>query len=193
MANAKIQDMTPDEFLVWNLSQERRYELVDGVPYPLRAMSGASNVHDQIAVNIIASLHQSLRGSGCRPTTPDTAVRTSIKRVRRPDVTIECAPPEAKSYEARNPVCVFEILSPTTRKTDSLDKLAEYLRHPTLKMIVFIDPDVVEVLLHMRDANGEWQNTRLDRITERFTVPGTPAVLELADIYDGVPLPPSVS
>jgi Uma2 family endonuclease len=118
MAEAKHKEMTADEFLIWCLSQDERYELVDGFPVPLRAMTGASTLHDQIAVNTIASLHAQLRGTGCRPTTPDVALRTAIKRVRRPDVTIECAPPESKSYESRNPIATFDVLSPTTRKTD---------------------------------------------------------------------------
>ena len=110
MAHAKPKEMTADEFLIWNLSQEERYELVDGFPVPLRGMSGASTTHDQIVVNLIALLRDRLRGTNCRPTTPDVALRTAIKRVRRPDVTIERAPPDAKSYEARNPVAVFEVL-----------------------------------------------------------------------------------
>jgi Uma2 family endonuclease len=105
-------DMTADEFLLWNLTQDQRYELVDGQPVPLRAMSGASAFHDEIVVNIIAALRAKLRDAGCSPRTADTAVRTAIKRVRRPDVTIECSPPQAKTYEARNPVAVFEVMSP---------------------------------------------------------------------------------
>ncbi len=187
MAEAKIKDMTADEFLIWNLSQDQRYELVDGVPAPLRAMTGASNVHDQIVVNIIAALHPQLRGTGCRPTTADTAVRTAIEKVRRPDVTIECAPPESKTYEAHNPVAVFEILSPTTRKTDRHVKLAEYMRHPALKTITLVDPDVVDVLVYTRDAGGSWQNERFDRLDQSITLAGTAAVLDLMAIYDGVP------
>lgn len=96
-------------------------------------MAGASTAHDRITSNIIGLMFAQLRGSGCWPTTPDTAVRTKINRVRRPGVTIECAPPDQKSYEARNPVAAFEVLSPTTEGTDNLIKLPEYMRHPTLR------------------------------------------------------------
>lgn len=187
MAEAQQRDMTADEFLIWNLSQEQRYELVDGVPVPLRGMTGASNVHDQIAVNLIGLLHRALRGSGCRPTTADTALRTSIKRVRRPDVMVECAPAEPRSYEARNPVAVFEILSPTTRKTDHHVKLAEYMRHPSLRTIVLVDPDATDVLVYSREASGEWQHQQFGDASRSFALDGTPAVLAIADIYDGLP------
>ena len=189
MAEARQKEMTADEFLLWCLDQEERYELVDGFPVPLRAMTGASNPHDAILVNIIGHLFNQLRGTGCRPTTPDTALRTAIKKIRRPDVMIECAPPDAKTYEARNPVAVFEVLSPTTRKNDRNIKLPEYLRHPSLRTVVLIDPDVMDVLVYFREPNGDWQDERLYSPEHRLQLRGTPAVLTLAEIYEGVALP----
>ena len=93
MAETRQKEMTAGEFYRWCLDQEERFELVDGFPVPLRAMSGASTTHDQIVVNVIAALKQMLRGTGCRPTTADVALRTGIKRSRRPYVMIECAHP----------------------------------------------------------------------------------------------------
>ena len=55
---AQSKEMTADEFLLWNLAQEQRYELVDGYPVPLRGMSGASPFHDRIASNLIGLLFQ---------------------------------------------------------------------------------------------------------------------------------------
>ena len=46
--------MEGDEFLLWCLDQEDRYELVNGVP--VKMMAGASRAHDRVAVNLIASL-----------------------------------------------------------------------------------------------------------------------------------------
>jgi len=139
MADARQQTMTVEEFLEWNLSQDQRYELVDGHPVPLRAMAGAKAEHDTLVVNLIVALGNQLRGSPRKPRTADTAVRTKIKNVRRPDVTVECAAVERGSLEARNPIAVFEVLSPTTRKIDRTIKLEEYRRHPTLRTIVHIE------------------------------------------------------
>ena len=189
MTEAARKLMTVEEFFDWCRTQDERYELVDGSPVPLRAMSGASMSHDAIAVNLIIGLGNQLRGTGCRPTTPDAGLRTAIRRVRRPDVTIECAPPSATSYEAKNPIAVLEILSPTTRKNDRNIKLPEYLRHPSLRTVVLIDPDVMDVLVYFREAGGDWQDERLYLPDHRLQLRGTPAVLTLADIYEGVALP----
>ena len=190
MANLKHKEMSADEFLIWNLSQDERFELVDGFPVPLRSMAGASDAHDSIVVNVIAALKLQLRGSDCRPSTSDKALRTSIKRVRRPDVTIECSSVDPKSYESRNPIAVFEVLSPTTRKIDRNVKLEEYKRHPTLHTIVHIDPDLMDVLLYVRATNGQWDIERHDQAEATVKITGTPVALALSDIYDGVPIPP---
>jgi Uma2 family endonuclease len=188
MADAARHVMTVEEFFVWCENQENRYELVDGIPVPLRAMSGASDAHDAIVVNLIGTLFAQLAGTTCRPSTADKALRTAIRRVRRPDVTIECSPVTPKTYEARNPVAVFEILSPTTRKNDRAEKLPEYMRHPSLRAIVHIDPDVMDVLVYARGSDGQWDARRLLAATDAITVPGMDVTIDLTTLYAGVPL-----
>ena len=56
MGEVQTRAMSVDEFYQWQLDQDERYELVDGVPVPLRAMTGPSNVHDVILTNVIALL-----------------------------------------------------------------------------------------------------------------------------------------
>jgi Uma2 family endonuclease len=186
MAAPKHKEMTVEEFLEWCTTQDERYELVDGFPVPLRGMSGASTAHDRIASNIIIVIGGQLRGSPCWPTTPDTALRTSIKRVRRPDVTIECAPPDLKSYEARNPIAAFEILSPSTQTVDKLVKLPEYMRHPKLRRIVIVVPERRAVVVYSREGAEPWDSAEFHDPADIIEIPGTNAKISLADIYDGV-------
>lgn len=65
--------MTADEFLVWCLDQEGKWELVDGEP--LLMMAGATDRHDRVVVNLIAMLRSRLRArvAGRRPTTSPRA------------------------------------------------------------------------------------------------------------------------
>ena len=81
MANVAYQTMSVDEFLVWQLDQEVRYELVEG--HPVKMQTGASNYHDVITVNVILALGNQLRGKPCRVATADTAIRTRIRSARR--------------------------------------------------------------------------------------------------------------
>ena len=76
MASAAVKLMTADEFLLWQQDKEVRYELVDGVP--IEMMTGASDVHDRVVINLIVLLGHQLRGTRCRPTTADVALRTTF-------------------------------------------------------------------------------------------------------------------
>jgi Uma2 family endonuclease len=186
MANTQQQTMTGDEFLIWCLDQEDRYELIDGVPVPLRGMAGASRAHHRVVVNIIIALGNQLGDGPCMPTTADTALRTSIKRIRRPDVMIECTPPTSGSYEAHAPLAAFEVLSPSTRTTDRLSKLGEYMRHPTLRHIVLIDPVPFDVLVYSRELGCEWASLSYRHPEDRFELHGCSASLTLQQIYRNI-------
>ena len=139
MAETASRLMTPEEFFRWQLDQEDLYELVDGVPVKmLKMMTGASSRHDLVVVNLIALLRAQLRGSRCRPTTDDIALRTKIHSVRRPDVAVECGPFVRDAYESREPKFVAEVLSPSTTDIDRFRKLEEYKRHPSLVYILLL-------------------------------------------------------
>lgn len=117
-------------------------------------------------------------------------MRTSIKRVRRPDTTIECAPPSPESYEARNPVAVLDVLSPSTRPNDRSVKLQEYMRHPTLRTIVHIDPEVSDVLVYRRGQDGQWGIERFEDAAAVITIDDPAVRMSLAAVDAGVPIAP---
>ena len=56
MAETQMRSMTPEEVEEWQLDQDERYELVEGVPAPLLATTFESYVHDVILVNCIIEL-----------------------------------------------------------------------------------------------------------------------------------------
>ena len=201
MAQPQSKRMTADEFLMWHLGQEDKFELVDGIPVLKHArsatargspagrmMAGGANNHSSIASNIQGYLFSRLKGTPCRPHGSKLAVRTSISQVRYPEVTIDCAPPTRGVLEAINPIAVFEVLSRTTRPNDLQVKLLEYLRHPNLKTIVIVEPEIADVVVHARDTGGQWQTERLRSLDDKFAIQDTEAWLTLAEIYDGVTL-----
>ncbi len=189
MADAVTRLMTCEEFYIWQLDQDERYELVDGVPVPLRAMTGASNVHDVIVVNCIIELGTRLRGKPCRVASADTALRTTIRSTRRPDVTVDCAPPDGRSFEAHRPTVVIEVLSPSTLKIDLFTKLEEYRRHPTLRHILLIDPDEVSAKLYSRVDGAEWDDATLKGKEDVIEFEAIGISLPLGALYDRIELP----
>lgn len=187
MSQSLAAPMKVEEFLRWQELQDERYELVDGRPVPHRMMTGASNRHDGLVANIIGLLWSQLRGSRCRVATADTAVRTSIRSIRRPDVTVDCAPMQVDAYEAHQPTLVVEVLSPATRRIDQVAKLEEYKRLKSLRYILLVEPERVSVLLLARMEDG-WSTSTWTVAEGSVDLPEIGATLPLADIYEGVPL-----
>jgi Uma2 family endonuclease len=190
MAEADRRRMTVEEFYLWCLDQEERWELVDGVPVRLRGMTGASHRHDIVVVNAIGEFREKLRGRPCRATTADTALRTSIRTTRRPDLMIECAPPEINAYEAREPLLVLEVLSPSTRTLDRIKKLDEYKLIRSLRYVLIVEPGSIEGVFSVRQDDGSWVSRTLTGPDALIDVPEVGISLPLGALYEGVPLDP---
>lgn len=179
--------MSADEFLTWCLDQDGKWELVGGEP--ILMMTGASETHDLVVVNLLSWLRTALRGGPCRPTTDDVAARMIGGNVRRPDVTIACGPPDPTSLESKEPRAFFEVLSPSTRSFDLLKKPEEYKRLPSLRHIVLVDPARPRVWLWSRsDENAPWTDTDVEGLEATVALSALDLSLPMAEIYDGVPL-----
>ena len=187
MAVAAEKLMEVDEFLHWCLRQEGKFELIDGIPVEM--MAGASRMHDRIVVNIIVALDKQLRGGPCHPTTADTALRTRIRSVRRPDVMVTCDPPRGDVYEALEPRLAVEVLSKSNTGVSWERKLKEYRRHEKLDYILLVDSEVVAVTLYQRTAKG-WDDVDADALADVIKLPKLKCRLSLAEIYDATGLEP---
>ena len=185
MAASARKQMTVEEFFEWQLRQEDRYELVEGVP--VKMMAGASNFHDVILVNILGLLHSQLRGSPCRASSPDSSVRTRTKSIRRPDVTVTCEPPLPNTYEARDPRLVVEVLSPSNVGVTWERKLGEYYRLQGLKYLLLVDSREIKATLFTRTAT-DWEPTDADDLDAIIELPEISCRLTMREIYEGLQL-----
>jgi Uma2 family endonuclease len=183
MAQTAIPPMSVDEFLLWQQEQEDRYELVEG--YPVKLMTGASEFHDAIVTNVIIALGNQVRGSPCRPTTADLAVRTKIRSIRRPDETVTCDEPRKGSYQARNPRFIVEVLSPSNVGMGWQRKLEEYRHLDGLAYILLIDSQAVQATLITRSGEA-WSHEDFDGRDGVIEPPAIACRLTMTDIYSGL-------
>jgi len=185
MAELAVSFKTRQEFYLWCEEQEDRFELVDGFPVPMHGQqSGASNFHDIVVTNALASLHSQLRGSPCRATTADTAVPITHNRCRRADMLVTCEPPKDKTYETGEPRLVMEVLSPSNRGAAWKRKLNDYRNLvPTLTYLVLVDPLRVWVSVETRSEVG-WTESTHEDITETLAFPELGCELRLTDLYE---------
>ena len=185
MAETKPKTMTVEEFFEWQRSQDKNYELVDGVPIlHVKAITGASDRHDAVTVNAILSLGNQLRGKPCRPRTDDRSVRT-WRGTRRPDLLIECGKPDARSMEAADPRVVIEVLSPSTTRFDHFQKLEEYKLHSAIKIILLVDTEAQRVTIWRRGDAG-WAYQEETGLAAVIDLTEIDAKLPLSELYEDV-------
>lgn len=174
------------EFFAFLLTSQEKWELEDGVPV---MMAGATQRHQDVAANLLAFLHQRLRGSGCRPTGSDTGVLTGDASVRYPDLVVDCGPRYDESMHATKPTVVIEVLSPSTRGFDSHLKLIEYKGNTDIRQVLLVDTVTPRVLVHRRD--GEiWREEILTGLEGIIDLPDIRTELPMADVYDGIEFGP---
>ena len=104
-------------------------------------------------------------------------------------MTVDCAPPQAGSYEAHRPTVVIEVLSPSTRKIDRFTKLEEYRRHPSLRHILLVDPDSVAAKLYSRADEGTWLDKDLVGKDAVIALPAIDVTLPLSALYERLDMP----
>jgi Uma2 family endonuclease len=136
--------MTQADFLAWEALQPQRHEFDRGV---IRAMTGGTQAHDRVRMNIAAALHSQLRGKPCRASL-DVRVACPNGNVRYPDVAVDCGPYDPKALSLADPRLVAEVLSPSTQGTDYIAKTEDYSSLPGIEisLIVSTDEPRVDVL-----------------------------------------------
>jgi Uma2 family endonuclease len=187
MTDAAPRPWTVEEFFAWQEGQAERYELVDG--FPVRMTAGARNVHDDIVVNVLAGLRNQLRGRDCRPFTGDGSIETKPGQIRRPDAGVDCGRRDPNATRAALPRVVIEVLSPTTRDFDTIDKLDEYKTVQSIDRIVVIEPNAPEAIVWARGADRSWRRTVCRGLDQHIDMPEIGVTLPLKEIYDGVEFP----
>jgi Uma2 family endonuclease len=175
--------MSADEFLTWCLTQEGKWELVNGTP--IQMMAGATQAHDRVVTNLIIALGARLRGTGCWPMTDDVAARMPRGNIRRPDVTVDCAPMESNALESKNPKVFFEVLSPSSHGFDLVKKPEEYRGVASLQHFVVIDPAAPRALVWSRDGDA-WRLDEPEGLGAEIDLAGIGASLPLSEVYDGL-------
>jgi len=94
-----------------------RHEYLGGQIF---AMSGGSEEHNRIALNVASFLRFHLRGSRCKTFIADMKVKIAIAENTSdifyyPDVMVTCNPQDTEKYYKSFPCLIVEVLSPSTQ------------------------------------------------------------------------------
>ncbi len=170
--------MTPEEYLAYEQDQPLRHELVDGYLY---AMTGASDRHEEIALNLATALQLHLRGTPCRVYKGDLKIRVADD-FYYPDVFVRCREERGDPYFKTDPVLIAEVLSPGTQRYDRGDKRLTYFSLPTLQEYVLIAQERMQVEVYRRHTPGLAQ--RLERVDDLLRLESVDFTITLGELYE---------
>lgn len=185
-AAEKWHFVTVQDYLAEEERSPVKREYRDGVVY---AMAGARNVHNDVAVNALASFHAQLRGRACKPCNSDTKIRirhfTGI-RFYYPDASVVCQPNPPEDTWQDAPVVILEVTSPATRRIDLGEKKDGYLTIPTLAVYLVAESSEAVVQVFRRSPQGDFRRELVLGREGTVDLPEIAASLPLAGLYEGV-------
>ncbi len=166
-----------EEYLEGELVSEIKHEYIDGEVF---AMTGPSLNHNRITVNLIGKFSPHLQGSSCEPFSESMKLKLH-NEYRYPDVMVVCDNNfKDNNYSTETPIISVEVLSKSTRKIDTTDKIKSYLKISTLQEYVLIEQDIAVVEI-MRKTNN-WQSERF-YLGDKVTFESIDLTLDASEIY----------
>ena len=188
MSALPIERIWPaDKYLAWESEQPTKFELIDNC---IVAMSGASEAHNIITINIAAALHFRFRKKPCKVYAADMRVQVKQQATYAyPDVIVVCGQPrfryDTKPETLQNPLLIFEALSPSTEDIDRNRKFGQYLQLPSLEGYFLVSQDKPRVESYTRQADG-WLYQDHVGLEAKLRIEAIDVSLSLEDIYHKV-------
>ena len=176
---------TEAEYLAWEESAVEKSEYVDG---EIRAMSGGSEPHASIPMNMGALLWNSLRGKPCRVLSSDMKV-WAANAFYYPDLSVVCGSSihrNGNKHIITNPIVVVEVLSPSTEPKDRGEKFIRYQQIETLRSYLLVSQAEPRVEMFERGENGHWIYSLVAGLKNAIEIPSLNVTLALFEIYDQV-------
>lgn len=175
---------TVEEYLAHEEATGIKHEYIDGEIY---AMSGGTDRHSILIVNLTGILWSQLRGSGCRSHSSDMRVKINEHRYFYPDFSVVCGDANF-SDDAHtmltNPTLVAEVMSPSSKNYDRGLKSEFYFNLESLQAYLLIDQEDVYAQLYTRHEEG-WLLREYRGLEAAIPLEAIGCTLPLSDVYEG--------
>jgi Uma2 family endonuclease len=146
--------MSAEEYLIWEPTQEERYEYWDG---EVVMMSGATRNHNRISFNFSKLLDDALADRSCEVYIVDVKVQVEPgQKYFYPDVVVTCDERDTDPQLVQFPCLIIEVLSPSTEAADRGKKFAKYRQSPTLQEYVLVQVAQSGVEVFRRNEQRKW-------------------------------------
>ncbi|AFY50079.1 hypothetical protein Nos7524_4320 [Nostoc sp. PCC 7524] len=172
--------MSAEEYLIWEATQEMRYEYWDG---EVVAMTGGTRNHNRISLNFAKFLDNALTDRTCEVYIVDVKVEVEPgRKYFYPDVVVTCDHRDTDPQFIRFPSLIIEVLSPTTEAVDRGKKFAKYRHLSTLKEYVLVQVNQPIVEVFRRNEQGKWELWEYN-LGEMLRLESVNVEIAIADLY----------
>lgn len=182
--------MTETEYLAFERESDIKHEYINGEIF---AMTGASENHNLISVNILTSLKSQLRGKGCKVYPADMRVRVQATgEYFYPDASAVCEKAQFAENifdSLINPSLIIEVLSPSTERYDRGKKFQIYRKIETFKEYVLISQDNPHIEHYAINQAGKWELTDVIGLDNSLKLLSVGCTLDMNEVYDLVSFP----
>ena len=173
--------MTVDEFLAWDDGTDTRYELIGGEPV---AMAPPAAPHSALAGALAVQIGSRLRPP-CRIYS-EAGIRIPDRSdlFFQADIAVSCRPLSEGMGATPAPTLIVEVLSPSTSRHDTREKLPLYRQIPSVQEILIIDSTRRRAELWHREGDAWRVRDIIGDGALRFHA--LDVEIALADVYEGI-------
>ena len=104
-----------------------------------------------------------------------------------PDVVLSCATADKHPLYTALPCLIVEVLSPSTERIDTREKLFAYRLLPSLREYLLLRQDCVQADLYQLSNEGRWQHTVFTQADEMLALRCLDVAVSLRDVYADMP------
>ena len=178
---------SPEEYLALERKAAAKSEYFNGEMF---AMSGASEEHNLIVMNIAAGLHNQFRGRPCKVYANDMRIKVSPTGLYTyPDIVAVCEEAQLEDEHLDtllNPTVLIEVLSRSTEAYDRGEKAEHYRRLPSLAEYLLVSQDKPHLEHYLRQPDDRWLLSEISAWQAVVALPAIACTLALAAVYDRV-------
>ncbi|BAY18069.1 hypothetical protein NIES2109_06670 [Nostoc sp. HK-01] len=172
--------ISAEEYLIWEPTQEQRYEYWDG---EVVAMSGGTRNHNRVSLNFSKLLDDALADCSCEVYIVDVKVQVEPgQKYFYPDVVVTCDDRDDDPQLVQFPCLIIEVLSPSTEAVDRGKKFAKYRQSPTLQEYVLVQVAQSGVEVFRRNEQGKWVLSDYN-LGDRLLLESINVEIAIADLY----------
>jgi Uma2 family endonuclease len=187
MSSQATPTYSPQEYLAIERDAQQKHEYFNGEIFLL---AGASERHNLIVVNLVATIHAQLKGTDCKVYSHDMRLKVAATGLYTyPDVVALCGEvhfDDDQRDTLLNPHLLIEVISKSTEGYDRGEKSAHYRRIESLAEYLLISQDKYRIEQFVRQPDNQWLMSEVSKLEETIELPSVKCKLLVSDVYDRI-------